>query len=230
MFYLLIIGVAILSFAVQSSLGSKMKRYQRVIVGNGNLTGAQIAEQMLRAHGITDVRVSCVNGFLSDHYNPMTKTVNLSEEVYRGNNITAAAVAAHECGHAVQHATAYSMLKLRSALVPVTNLSAKIAPWLLMGGVLLLSLSSLGIGLLLLGIILFSVSTIFSLVTLPVEIDASRRAIQWLQSTGITYGQQTEQCKDALKSAAYTYVVAAIGSIANLLYYILIFVGASRRD
>ena len=210
MIFIIFIAIAIASYAVQASLESKFKRYSRIPV-NGNLTGAQVAERMLREHGIYNVQVTQTDGHLTDHYNPMTQTVNLSREVYYGNSVASAAVAAHECGHALQHATGYSMLRLRSNLVPAVNFSSKLLPWLLLGGILTIS-----------------VFTLFTLVTLPVEIDASRRATLWLQRTGITSGQTQEQAKDALKSAAYTYVVAAVSSLATLIYYILIY--TSRRE
>ena len=224
MIFIIFIAIAIASYAVQASLESKFKRYSRIPV-NGNLTGAQVAERMLREHGIYNVQVTQTDGHLTDHYNPMTQTVNLSREVYYGNSVASAAVAAHECGHALQHATGYSMLRLRSNLVPAVNFSSKLLPWLLLGGILTISVFP---QLLLLGIILYTVTTLFTLVTLPVEIDASRRATLWLQRTGITSGQTQEQTKDALKSAAYTYVVAAVSSLATLIYYILIY--TSRRE
>lgn len=224
MIFIIFIAIAIASYAVQASLESKFKRYSRIPV-NGNLTGAQVAERMLREHGIYNVQVTQTDGHLTDHYNPMTQTVNLSREVYYGNSVASAAVAAHECGHALQHATGYSMLRLRSNLVPAVNFSSKLLPWLLLGGILTISVFP---QLLLLGIILYAVTTLFTLVTLPVEIDASRRATLWLQRTGITSGQTQEQTKDALKSAAYTYVVAAVSSLATLIYYILIY--TSRRE
>ena len=210
MIFIIFIAIAIASYAVQASLESKFKRYSRIPV-NGNLTGAQVAERMLREHGIYNVQVTQTDGHLTDHYNPMTQTVNLSREVYYGNSVASAAVAAHECGHALQHATGYSMLRLRSNLVPAVNFSSKLLPWLLLGGILTISVFP---QLLLLGIILYAVTTLFTLVTLPVEIDASRRA--------------TLQAKDALKSAAYTYVVAAVSSLATLIYYILIY--TSHRE
>lgn len=224
MIFIIFIAIAIASYAVQASLESKFKRYSQIPI-NGNLTGAQVAERMLREHGIYNVQVTQTDGHLTDHYNPMTQTVNLSREVYYGNSVASAAVAAHECGHALQHATGYSMLRLRSNLVPAVNFSSKLLPWLLLGGILTISVFP---QLLLLGIILYAVTTLFTLVTLPVEIDASRRATLWLQRTGITSGQTQEQTKDALKSAAYTYVVAAVSSLATLIYYILIY--TSRRE
>ena len=184
-----------------------------------------MAQRMLAQNGLHDVRVTQVNGRLTDHYNPLDKTVNLSAEVYNGNSVAAAAVAAHECGHAVQHATAYSFLTLRSKLVPVVNFASKLMPWVLLGGIIMLESFP---QLLLFGIILFASTTLFSFVTLPVEIDASRRALAWLNSARITDYATHDHAKDALKSAAYTYVVAALGSLATLIYYILIY--TSRRD
>ena len=163
---------------------------------------------------------------LTDHYNPTNQTVNLSRDVYYGNSVAAAAVAAHECGHAIQHATNYSFLQLRSNLVPAVNFASNLLPWVLLGGILTLSVFP---QLMLIGIILFAITTLFSFVTLPVEIDASRRAIAWLGSAGITYGEQHEQAKDALRSAAYTYVVAALSSLATLIYYIIIFTGRNEE-
>lgn len=223
MYYILFIAIAIASYAVQSSLKSKFSRYSKIPVANG-MTGAQIAEKMLRDNGINNVRVTQIEGQLTDHYNPATLTVNLSRNVYYGNSIAAAAVAAHECGHAVQHATNYAFLQLRSNLVPAVSFASNLMPFVLLAGILLLNIFP---QLLLLGIILYAITTIFSFVTLPVEINASQRAVAWLSASGITYGH-TNEAKDALKSAAYTYVVAALASLATLIYYIFIFLG--RRD
>jgi Zn-dependent membrane protease YugP len=189
------------------------------------MSGKEIAEKMLADHGITGVSVISVEGFLSDHYNPLKKTVNLSPEVYNGRSIAAAAVSAHECGHAVQHARSYAWLQMRSALVPVVQFSSGIIQWVLLIGVLLITTFPY---LLLAGIVLFALTTLFAFITLPVEFDASRRALVWLESSRLTYGKEQEQAKDALNWAAMTYVVAAIGSLATLLYYISIFTG--RRD
>ena len=224
MYLILFIGIAIASYVVQASLNSKFKKYSRITTDSG-LIGAQVAERMLREHGINNVTVTQISGTLTDHYNPATRTVNLSREVYYGNSVASAAVAAHECGHALQHATGYSMLRLRSALVPVVSFSSQIMPWILLAGILTITIFP---ALMLLGIILFALTTLFSFVTLPVEINASRRAIGWLNSTGITRGQNTYFAQDALKSAAYTYVVAALSSLATLIYYVMIFMG--RRD
>lgn len=224
MYFVLFIAIAIISYVVQHSLQSKFKRYSKVPIGG--LTGAEVAERMLHANGIYNVRITQVDGMLTDHYNPTNQTVNLSRDVYYGNSVAAAAVAAHECGHAIQHATNYSFLQLRSNLVPAVNFASNLLPWVLLGGILTLSVFP---QLMLIGIILFAITTLFSFVTLPVEIDASRRAIAWLGSAGITYGEQHEQAKDALRSAAYTYVVAALSSLATLIYYIIIFTGRNEE-
>ncbi len=221
-YWVLFIGIALVSWIVSSIMESRMKRYAQVPL---NLTGKQVAEKMLRDNGITDVKVTCVKGHLTDHYNPANKTVNLSENVYNEANVAAAAVAAHECGHAVQHAVAYGPLKLRSALVPVVNFASTWMTWVLLAGILLVGVFPY---LLLAGICLFALTTLFSLITLPVEVNASQRAVNWLQEAGITDRDTTEMASSALHSAAYTYVVAALSSLATLIYYILIFLG--RRD
>lgn len=218
------IGLMILSFIVQASLTRKFKKYSKVPLPYG-MTGKDVAEKMLRDHGIDNVSVVCVAGMLSDHYNPARNTVNLSHDVYFGNSIAAAAVAAHECGHAVQHATAYSWLKMRSALVPFVSFSDKIVMWVLLFGVLMVETFP---QLLLFGIFLFALTTLFSLVTLPVEIDASRRAVAWLDTTRIATVETRPMACSALRTAAYTYVIAALTSLATLLYYIMIYLG--RRD
>lgn len=218
-YWILFGGIALISFIVQKSLEQKFKRYSQVPL-RGGLTGADVARKMLADNGINDVEVVATNGMLTDHYNPMTKKVNLSENVYNANSIAAAAVAAHECGHAVQHARAYVPLKLRSALVPVVNFSSKIMTWVLLAGMLLINSFP---QLLLLGIVLFSLTTLFSFVTLPVEINASRRALEWLENNRLTDLDTHPMAKSALRSAAYTYVVAALGSLATLFYYILVF-------
>ena len=225
LYWVLFIGIAVISWIVSARMQSKFKKYSQTPMPNG-MTGREVAEKMLRENGITDVRVISVAGQLTDHYNPVNKTVNLSEPVYASNSIAAAAVAAHECGHAVQHATAYGPLKMRSALVPVVSFSSNIVQWVLLGGMLMLKAFP---QLLLIGIILFAVTTLFSFITLPVEINASRRALAWLKTAGITNYQTDGMAKDALRSAAYTYVVAALGSLATLLYYILIFLGGRRN-
>ena len=222
--WVIFIGVAILSYLVQANLKNKFERYSQIPLSNG-MTGRDVAEKMLRDNGIYDVRVISTPGMLTDHYNPANKTVNLSEDVYGTCSVAAAAVAAHECGHAVQHARAYAPLQMRSALVPVVQFSSSIVQWVLLGGILLLNTFP---QLLLIGICLFAMTTLFSFITLPVEIDASRRALVWLNSAGVTNAFNHNQAKDALKSAAYTYVVAALGSLATLVYYIMIF--ANRRE
>ena len=222
--WIIFIGIAILSFIVQSSLKSKFDKYSKVPLYSG-MTGREVAEKMLRDNGIYDVRVISTPGMLTDHFNPTNKTVNLSEGVYSSCSIAAAAVAAHECGHAVQHARAYAPLQMRSALVPVVQFSSSIMSWILLAGILLINSFP---QLLLIGICLFAMTTLFSFITLPVEIDASRRALVWLNSAGITNASNHGMAKDALKSAAYTYVVAALGSLATLVYYIMIFMG--RRE
>ena len=224
MYLIIFLGVTILSWVVQANLQSKFKKYSQVPL-NGGMTGREVAEKMLRDNGIYNVTVTCTPGHLTDHYNPTNGTVNLSESVYHSNSVAAAAVAAHECGHAVQHAVAYAPLQLRSALVPVVTFASNTVQWVLLAGILLVEVFPT---LLLIGIGLFALTTIFSFVTLPVEIDASRRATQWLSSAGITSPYNHQMAVSALSSAAYTYVVAAIGSLATLLYYVMIFLG--RRD
>lgn len=212
----------LLGMVVQTRLKNRFAAYAKVPTSSG-LSGKEIAEKMLQENGIYDVKVVSVNGFLSDHYNPANKTVNLSPDVYSGRNISAAAVAAHECGHAVQHATAYSMLKLRSALVPIVSVSSNLAQWVILIGLGLFTVGGGSSTVLLIGIILFATSTLFSVVTLPVEFDASNRALKWLNSAQITLPQEHEKAKDALKWAALTYVVAALASIAMLVQYIMIY-------
>lgn len=224
MYLIIFLGVTILSWVVQANLQSKFKKYSQVPL-NGGMTGREVAEKMLRDNGIYNVSVTCTPGHLTDHYNPTNGTVNLSESVYHSNSVAAAAVAAHECGHAVQHAVAYAPLQLRSALVPVVSFASNTVQWVLLAGILLVEVFPT---LLLIGIGLFALTTLLSFVTLPVEIDASRRATQWLSSAGITSPYNHQMAVSALSSAAYTYVVAAIGSLATLLYYVMIFLG--RRD
>ena len=217
----------IVGMIVQFNLKSKFRQYSEVPLSSG-LSGKEVAEKMLRDNGIYDIEVISVNGFLSDHYNPSKKTINLSPDVFAGRNIAAAAVAAHECGHAVQHATAYSMLTLRSALVPVVQISTNLAQWVILIGLGAFTFGGGNQTVLLIGIILFAVSTLFSVITLPVELDASARALKWLRSAGITSVTQQEKAKDALKWAALTYVVAELASIAMLVQYILIYQSRSR--
>ena len=215
-----------IGMAVQSRLKSKFTEYSQVGTSSG-MSGEEIAKKMLKDNGIFDVQVTSVDGMLTDHYNPMNKTVNLSTEVFNGRSVAAAAVAAHECGHAVQHATAYSMLMLRSKIVPAVQISSSLSQWIIMIGL------GLGFGtgnatVLLIGIILFAVTTLFSIITLPVEFDASARALQWLGTANITTASEKEKAKDALHWAALTYVVAALASIAMLLQYIMIFMNRNR--
>ncbi len=222
--WIIFIAIALASYLVQANLNNKFKKYSRIPLGNG-MTGREVAEKMLRDNGIYDVRVISTPGQLTDHYNPTNKTVNLSEGVYLSDSVAAAAVAAHECGHAVQHAVAYGPLKMRSALVPVVSAASNWVSWILLAGILLIQSFP---QVLLAGIILFACTTLFSFITLPVEIDASRRALAWLSRAGITTSRNQTQARDALKSAAYTYVIAAISSLATLIYYVMIYMG--RRD
>lgn len=217
----------VLGMAVQFRLKSKFAGYSKVPTSRG-MSGKEVAEKMLRDNGIYDVQVISVDGFLSDHYNPVNKTVNLSPDVYQGRNVAAAAVAAHECGHAVQHANAYAMLTLRSKLVPAVQISSNLSTWVLMAGVGFMGFGHGNPTVLLVGIALFAVTTLFSVITLPVEFDASARALKWLDSANITTTTEHGQAKDALKWAALTYVVAALASIAMLVQYIMIYQGRSR--
>jgi Zn-dependent membrane protease YugP len=219
--YLILAGLIMLvSWLVSSRLKNKFELYSKLQLQNG-MSGAEIAEKMLADHGITDVKVISTPGQLTDHYNPMDKTVNLSEAVYNQRNTAAAAVAAHECGHAVQHATAYSWLEMRSKLVPVLSVTSSYVQWILIGGILLIKTFP---ALLLMGIIIFAATTVFSIITLPVEYDASNRALAWLENKNMLTSQEQDGAKDALKWAARTYVVAAIGSIATLMYYVMIYI------
>ncbi|WP_052272802.1 zinc metallopeptidase [Flavihumibacter solisilvae] len=219
---LLFVGISML---VSFALKSKIRKYSQTGLRSG-LSGKEIAERMLRENGIYDVKVVPSEGFLTDHYNPLTKTVSLSPDIYEGRNVAAAAVAAHECGHAVQHATSYPWLTMRSKLVPVVQFSSGIVQWILLAGIFLIQIFP---ALLLAGIVLFALTTIFSLVTLPVEFDASNRALAWLERTNITTAQEQPMAKDALKWAAMTYVVAAVASIVTLIQYILIYQGRNRE-
>ena len=213
-----------LSMLVSMILKSKFNAYRKTPIISG-LTGREVAERMLRENGIYDVKVMSVDGFLSDHYDPTKKTVNLSPEVYSGTNVSAAAVAAHECGHAVQHAQAYPWLKMRSSLVPAVQVSATLVNWVLLAGVVMVGTFP---QLLLGGIILFAITTLFSIITLPVEFDASKRALAWLNHTNVTSSHEYPKAKDALKWAAMTYLVAAVASIVTLLQYVLIFLSSDR--
>ena len=222
--YIIFIGIAVASYLVQRSLKSKFEKYSQEPL-DMPLTGRDIAAKMLHDNGITNVNVTSVNGQLTDHYNPANGTVNLSDVVFRVNSVAAAAVAAHECGHALQHAKGYAPLKLRTKLVPVVSFASNWISWVLLAGIMLIEtfpiVMEVGIG-------LFAITTLFSFVTLPVEVDASRRAVAWLETTGITQGVKTEHARDALHAAAYTYVVAALSSLATLVYYVFIFMGRSR--
>ena len=216
-------AVMILSYVIQYMLQKRFDKYSRIATANG-LTGADVARKMLSDNGITDVQVTCIPGKLTDHYNPATKTVNLSEAVYSTNSIAAAAVAAHECGHVIQHATGYLPLKMRTALVPAVSFSSNIVSWVLLAGVIFINIFP---ALLWIGIALFALTTLFSFITLPVEVNASSRAVAYLDNTGIASYETRPMAQDALKWAAYTYVIAALGSLATLVYYIMI--GTSRR-
>jgi Zn-dependent membrane protease YugP len=220
---LIFLGISML---VSMVLKSKFQSYAKIPLANG-LTGREVAEKMLRENGIYDVKVTSVDGFLSDHYNPANKTVNLSPEVYNGKSIASAAVAAHECGHAVQHATAYNWLMMRSRLVPVVQLSSGIVQWILLFGVIMVNRFP---QLLLAGIILFALTALFTLITLPVEFDASRRALAWLDTTNVMNQQEYPKAKDALKWAATTYVVAALATVVTLVQYILIYANGRNRN
>lgn len=222
-YWIIFIAIALASWLVSYSLKQKFERYSKEALP---MNGRDVAAKMLRDHGITDVQITHIDGQLTDHYNPATKTVNLSRDVYYGTNVAAAAVAAHECGHAVQHATAYAPLKMRSALVPVVSFASSWMTWILLIGMLLIESFP---QILLAGIVLFALTTLFSFITLPVEVNASQRAVNWLQESGLTDRETTEMASDALHSAAYTYVVAALSSLATLIYYILIFIGGNRR-
>ena len=223
--WLIFIVFMLISLWISNTLKSKFKTYSLLSI-NGRLTGKEVAEKMLRDHGIFDVQVVSVEGELSDHYDPIKKTVNLSQAVYENSNVSAAAVAAHECGHAVQHSKAYVWLQMRSSLVPLVSFSSRIVQWVLLAGVLLLQVFPM---LLVLGIILFALTTLFSFITLPVEIDASNRALAWLKTSNITSYETQPKAEDALKWAAFTYVVAALGSLATLIYYVMIFMGGRRQ-
>ncbi len=226
MYWILFIGIALVSYIVQQNLNSKFKKFSKVPLSSG-MTGREVAEKMLHDNGIYNVTVTSTPGYLTDHYNPTNNTVNLSPNVYNGNSVAAAAVAAHECGHAVQHAVAYAPLQLRSALVPVVSFASNWVQWILLAGIIMVQTMP---SILLIGILLFAMTTLFSFITLPVEIDASRRATAWLQSAGITSNYDHPMAVSALRSAAYTSVVAALSSLATLIYYVLIFTGSRDND
>ena len=222
--WIIFIAFAIISWLISHQLKRKFAEYSNIPTTNG-MSGRDVAEKMLRDNGVHGVSIGSVSGQLTDHYDPSKKTINLSEEVYYGKNVAAAAVAANECGHALQHAQAYQWLGMRSSLVPVVSFSSRWMQWVLLAGILLVNTFP---AILLFGIILFATTTLFSFITLPVEINASNRALVWLKTTGITSSQSHEKAEDALRWAGYTYVVAALGSLATLLYYVMIFLG--RRD
>lgn len=222
--YIIFILISILSFVIQQSLTSKFQKYSKIPLSQP-MYGKDVAQRMLRENGIMNVTVTSTPGSLTDHYNPANNTVNLSASVYGTNSVAAAAVAAHECGHAVQHAHGYAPLKLRSALVPVVSFASQWVTWIILIGIVLVQVFPV---IFWVGIGLFAATTLFSFITLPVEIDASRRAIQWLERTGITQGETTTMAKSALRSAAYTYVIAALGSLATLVYYVVIAMSGRR--
>lgn len=224
-YWIIFIGIAVISWIIQKSLTSAFKNYSKIPTEYG-LTGKDVAEKMLKDNDIYGVQITCIPGQLTDNYNPTNKTLNLSKEVYYGNSVASAAVAAHECGHAIQHATAYAPLQMRSALVPVVSFASRWVMWVLLGGMVLIKTFP---ALLFAGIILFALTTLFSFVTLPVEINASQRALNWLSSNSITSPQSQPKAERALRLAAYTYVVAALGSLATLLYYVMVYT-SSKRD
>jgi Zn-dependent membrane protease YugP len=221
---ILFIFIAIISYIAQLNVNRKFKKFSELPLANG-MTGRDVAERMLQAHGIHDVKITCIEGRLTDHYNPTDNTVNLSREVYSSCSVAAAAVAAHECGHAVQHATAYGPVKMRSALVPAVSFASNCVSWVLLAGIMVIERFPM---LMLFGIALFAITTLFSFVTLPVEINASKRALAWLDRSGIVSSYMYRDAESALRAAAYTYVVAALASLATLIRYILIYMG--RRD
>lgn len=223
----IIFGIfALISWAISNQLKSKIETYSQMQL-HGGMSGSEVALKMLHDEGIYNVKVVCVEGQLTDHYNPANQTVNLSNNVYYGRSVAAAAIAAHECGHAVQHATSYAWLSMRSQLVPLVSATSRYMQWILLAGIVLINISIVPLGI---GIVLFSLTTLFSFVTLPVEFDASNRALVWLEKSRITNTSNHGYAKDALKWAAMTYVVAALGSLATLVYYIMIFMGNQRRN
>lgn len=225
LYWIMFIGVAILSYIVQSSLQNKFNKFSKIRIANG-MTGAEVAQKMLNDNGIHNVKITHIQGQLTDNFNPTDMTLNLSDSVYGSCSVAAAAVAAHECGHAVQHAKGYGPLKLRSALVPAVSFASKAVTWILLLGMLMVNVLP---GVMGFGIALFALTTLFSIITLPVEVNASQRAVEWLNDAGITDYTNHEYACSALKSAAYTYVVAALSSLATLIYYIMIFTSGNRR-
>lgn len=224
--YIIFIFFSLVSWLISSRLKSKFREYSAINLP-GNMSGQEIAEKMLRDNGIYDVKIVSTPGELSDHYNPLTKTVNLSHEVFYGRHISAAAVAAHECGHAVQHAEAFAWLTMRSRLVPIVSFSSNIVQWVLLAGILTIQVFP---ALLFIGIIMFALTTLFSFITLPVEFDASNRALKWLNNNNILSGAYLDKASNALNWAASTYVVAALSSLATLMYYVMIYLGGKRND
>lgn len=222
--YIIFIGITIASYIVQKSLQNKFAKYSREPL-DVPLTGRDVAAKMLHDNGVNNVNVTSVGGQLTDHYNPANGTVNLSDVVFKVNSVASAAVAAHECGHALQHAQGYAPLKLRTKLVPVVSFASNWVTWILLAGILLIETFPQVMAV---GVALFALTTLFSFITLPVEVDASRRAVAWLESSGITQGEKTQHARDALHAAAYTYVVAALSSLATLMYYVMILMGRSR--
>lgn len=225
MYWIIFIGIAVISWLIQRSLTSAFKSYSKIPTEYG-LTGKDVAEKMLKDNDIYGVQVTCIPGQLTDNYNPTNKTLNLSKEVYYGNSVASAAVAAHECGHAIQHATAYAPLQMRSALVPAVSFASRWVMWVLLAGMVLIKTFP---ALLFAGILLFAITTLFSFITLPVEINASQRALNWLGTNSITSPQSQPKAERALRLAAYTYVVAALGSLATLLYYIMVYTSGKRE-
>ena len=222
--YIIFIGITIASYIVQKSLQNKFAKYSREPL-DVPLTGRDVAAKMLHDNGVNNVNVTSVGGQLTDHYNPANGTVNLSDVVFKVNSVASAAVAAHECGHALQHAQGYAPLKLRTKLVPVVSFASNWVTWILLAGILLIETFPQVMAV---GVALFALTTLFSFITLPVEVDASRRAVAWLENSGITQGEKTQHARDALHAAAYTYVVAALSSLATLMYYVMILMGRSR--
>lgn len=222
--YIIFIGITIASYVVQSSLKRKFEKYSQEPL-DVPLTGRDVAAKMLHDNGVNNVNVTSVQGQLTDHYNPANGTVNLNDVVFSVNSVASAAVAAHECGHALQHAQGYAPLKLRTKLVPVVSFASSWVTWILLAGILLVQIFPIILGV---GVALFALTTLFSFITLPVEVDASRRAVAWLESSGITHGEKTQHASDALHAAAYTYVVAALSSLATLFYYVMILLGRRR--
>lgn len=224
-YWIIFIVFMLLSWLVSARLKSKFRSYSKMPIASG-LTGRDVAEKMLHDNGVTDVTVQSVPGELTDHYNPLKKTINLSREVYAGSSVASAAVAAHETGHALQHAQSYAWLGMRSKLAPVVSFSSNWIQWVMIAGLILINSRP---EILLVGIVLFAITTLFSFITLPVEINASKRALAWLSNAGITYAGTHDKARNALKWAAYTYVIAALGSLAALIYYIMIFMGVRSR-